>query len=122
MTADSSKTTFTMVTVIFILLAILFSGVVALYWVTALEPRLKAEAVSQAEILARSQADFVGDSVRAEGDVETRRRRVTAALDELLLLRVLREHRVEGRLQRSSRACRLARPGPRRAARPWVPR
>ncbi len=79
MTADSSKTTFTMVTVIFILLAILFSGVVALYWVTALEPRLKAEAVSQAEILARSQADFVGDSVRAEGDVETRRRRVTAA-------------------------------------------
>ncbi len=80
MTTDSPKATVTVVTVIFVLLGILFSGVVALYWVTALEPRLKAEAVSQAEILARSQADFVGDSVRAEGDAETRRRRVTAAL------------------------------------------
>ena len=46
MTVDSPKGTFTVVTVIFALLAILFSGVVAFYWVAALEPRLKAEAVS----------------------------------------------------------------------------
>lgn len=83
----NQRSTFAVVTVIFVLLAIFFMGIVALYWVTALEPRLKAEAVSQAEILARSQADFVGDAVRAAGDPRERTRRVGGALDELLLLR-----------------------------------
>jgi signal transduction histidine kinase/CheY-like chemotaxis protein len=73
------------VTAIFVVLAILLGVVVAVYWTVALQPRLRAEAVSQAEILARSQASFIAAAVRTGEGVE-RQRGVTAALDELLLL------------------------------------
>jgi two-component system, sensor histidine kinase and response regulator len=74
------------VTIGFVLLGALLAAVVALYWLTALGPRLRAEAVSQAEILARSQASFIVQGLRG-GDPATRVRRVVGALDELLLLR-----------------------------------
>jgi two-component system sensor histidine kinase/response regulator len=83
---DSSRATLVVVTAIFLLLAVSLSGVVALYWITALGPRLRAEAVAQAEILARSQADSVAVALRT-GDAGERARRVSAALDDLLLLR-----------------------------------
>jgi two-component system sensor histidine kinase/response regulator len=83
---DSSRAIYVVVTAIFVLLAVSLSGVVALYWITALGPRLRAEAVSQAEILARSQGDSVAGALRT-GDGRERARRVAAALDDLLLLR-----------------------------------
>ncbi len=89
---DSSRATLGLVTAIFLLLAVSLSGVVALYWITVLGPRLRAEAVAQAEILARSQGDSIAGALRtAEGP--ERARRVAAALDDLLLLRDTRTNR-----------------------------
>ena len=83
---ESSKGVFLAVTVIFALLAVSVIGLVATYWNVALRPRLQAEAVAQAEILARSQANFVASSLRS-GEGPARVRHVMNALDELLLLR-----------------------------------
>jgi PAS domain S-box-containing protein len=84
--AESPKATYAVVTAIFLLLAVVVGGVVSLYWVTALKPRLRAEAVSQAEILARSQADFVATALTS-GEGRDRVKRLMSAMDELLLLR-----------------------------------
>jgi two-component system sensor histidine kinase/response regulator len=73
------------VTAVFALLALLLGALAFVYWNAVLHPRLRTEAVSQAEILASSQANFVTNALRA--DEQDRRRRVIAALDELLLLR-----------------------------------
>lgn len=83
---DSSRPLFVVITAIFFFLAIILCGLVALYWTVWLEPRLRSEAVSQSEILARSQSNFVSSALRA-GEGSERVRRVIAALDELLLLR-----------------------------------
>jgi signal transduction histidine kinase/DNA-binding response OmpR family regulator/HPt (histidine-containing phosphotransfer) domain-containing protein len=83
---ESSRGVATIVTAVFALLGILLGGVVAFYWTAVLQPRLKAEAVSQAEVLARSQGNFIAAALRS-GDGPARLRHTTAALDELLLLR-----------------------------------
>jgi signal transduction histidine kinase/DNA-binding response OmpR family regulator len=83
---ESSRGVAAIVTAVFALLGILLGAVVAFYWTAVLRPRLKAEAVSQAEILARSQANFIASALRS-GDGPARVRHTTAALDELLLLR-----------------------------------
>jgi PAS domain S-box-containing protein len=84
--AESPKATYAVVTAIFLLLAVVVGGVVSLYWVTALKPRLRTEAISQAEILARSQADFVATALTS-GEGRDRVKRLISAMDELLLLR-----------------------------------
>jgi len=84
-TPDSGRPVFVVVTAIFLFLAIILCSLVALYWTLALEPRLRREAVSQAEILARSQSNFLSGALRA-GEGSDRTRRVIAAIDELLLL------------------------------------
>jgi signal transduction histidine kinase/CheY-like chemotaxis protein/HPt (histidine-containing phosphotransfer) domain-containing protein len=83
---DSARPLFVVITAIFVILAVVLCGVVALYWTVWLEPRLRVEAQSQAEILARSQSNFVSSALRA-GEGSDRVRRVIAAIDELLLLR-----------------------------------
>ncbi|HVR40562.1 MAG TPA: response regulator, partial [Thermoanaerobaculia bacterium] len=74
------------VTAIFALLALLLGALVAVYWNAVLHPRLRSEAVSQAEILASSQANFVAAALRS-GEGPERVRHVIGALDGLLLLR-----------------------------------
>jgi two-component system sensor histidine kinase/response regulator len=81
-----SKSVFVAVTAIFALLTIILTAVVAFYWNAVLQPRLKAEAVAQAEVLARSQANFVAAALRTPDPVQ-RMRRLVSAVDELLLLR-----------------------------------
>ncbi|HEX8154651.1 MAG TPA: ATP-binding protein, partial [Thermoanaerobaculia bacterium] len=81
-----SKAMFGLVTTIFVVLSIVLGSVVALYWTLWLQPRLRNEAVSQSEILARSQAHFVANALRS-GEGRERVRSVVGALDELLLLR-----------------------------------
>ncbi|HEV8432938.1 MAG TPA: response regulator [Thermoanaerobaculia bacterium] len=83
---ESSRGIVTIVTGVFALLCILLGGVVAFYWTAVLHPRLKTEAVSQAEILARSQGNFIASALKS-GDGAARVRHTMAALDELLLLR-----------------------------------
>jgi signal transduction histidine kinase/CheY-like chemotaxis protein len=83
---ESSKSIFAAVTVIFALLAVILTAGVAIYWNVVLHPRLKAEAIAQAEVLARSQANFIAASLRT-ADAAQRTRHVVTALDELLLLR-----------------------------------
>ncbi|HEX3108173.1 MAG TPA: ATP-binding protein, partial [Thermoanaerobaculia bacterium] len=83
---ESSRGIVTIVTAVFALLCILLGGVVAFYWTSVLHPRLKTEAVSQAEILARSQGNFIASALKS-GDGAARVRHTMAALDELLLLR-----------------------------------
>jgi two-component system sensor histidine kinase/response regulator len=83
---ESSRGITTIVTAVFALLCIALGGVVAFYWTAVLHPRLKAEAVSQAEILARSQGNFIAAALRG-ADGPARVRHTMAALDELLLLR-----------------------------------
>ena len=82
----NARSLFAFVTAIFIALAVFFAGIVAVYWTNWLEPRLKAEATSQAEILGRSQANFVVAALKS-GEGSERVRNVVGALDELLLLR-----------------------------------
>ncbi|HWW62539.1 MAG TPA: histidine kinase dimerization/phospho-acceptor domain-containing protein, partial [Thermoanaerobaculia bacterium] len=77
---------FVAVTAIFALLALLLGALVAVYWNAVLHPRLQTEAVSQAEILASSQANFVAAALRS-GDGADRVHHVISALDGLLLLR-----------------------------------
>ncbi len=83
---ESSRGVATIVTAVFALLCLLLGGVVAFYWTGVLHPRLKTEAVSQAEILARSQGNFIASALKS-GDGPARIRHTMAALDELLLLR-----------------------------------
>jgi two-component system sensor histidine kinase/response regulator len=78
--------TFLAVTAIFVVLSLALAGLVAAYRIAVLEPRLRGEAVAQAEILARSQSGFLANALR-EKDTEARARAVDAAVDELLLLR-----------------------------------
>jgi signal transduction histidine kinase/CheY-like chemotaxis protein/HPt (histidine-containing phosphotransfer) domain-containing protein len=83
---EGFRTLFVAVTVVFLILGLSVEGVMTLYWVKVLEPRLESEAVSQAEILARSQAGHLAAALRA-GDGPARARALVSAMDELLLLR-----------------------------------
>jgi two-component system sensor histidine kinase/response regulator len=75
----------TAVTAIFLLLAGFVVGVMTFYWTAVLQPRLHAEAVAQADITARSQANLIVNAIRS-GEGSARVRNVVTALDELLLL------------------------------------
>jgi two-component system sensor histidine kinase/response regulator len=83
---ETSRGVTHLVTAVFALLCLLLGGVVAFYWTAVLHPRLRTEAVSQAEILARSQGNFIASALDS-GDGPSRVRHTMAALDELLLLR-----------------------------------
>ena len=85
--AASSRATLVAVTLIFIVLGLALASVMNFYRRSVLEPRLRDEAMAQAEILSRSQAGAIAAALRA-GDGEARRAVVDAALDELLLLRL----------------------------------
>jgi two-component system sensor histidine kinase/response regulator len=73
-----------LVTLVFVLLGVALAGLMTAYRSVVLEPRLRGEAVNNAEILARSQVNFLSGALRAGAD---RRRSVEAAAGELLLLR-----------------------------------
>ncbi len=75
-----------LVTAVFLLLAIAVAALMAGYWVTVLRPRLETEAIAQADIVARSQANTIVGALRS-GEGSDRVRSVVTALDELLLLR-----------------------------------
>ncbi len=75
-----------LVTAVFLLLAVAVAALMAVYWVTVLRPRLESEAVAQADIVARSQANTIVNALRS-GEGSDRVRNVVTALDELLLLR-----------------------------------
>ena len=70
---------------IFLLLVAMTAGVMAFYWIVVLRPRLQTEAVAQAEMVARSQANTIIAAIRS-GDGAARVRNVVTTLDELLLL------------------------------------
>lgn len=80
------RKTLALVNAVFSALAVSFFALLLGYWFGALEPRLRAEAVSQAEILARSQANAIAHAIRDSAPA-TRAQALGAALDELLLLR-----------------------------------
>ena len=73
------------ITIFFVVLTIVLEGSLALYWMRSLEPRLREEAQSQASVLAQSQAALLTAALAAAPD--QRDRALTAALDQLLLLR-----------------------------------
>ena len=79
---DAPRSTLAPVTAIFIVLALVLAALMALYRTAVLEPRLKGEAVANAEVLARSQAWFVAGALR-KGSGAERARAVSTALDEL---------------------------------------
>jgi two-component system sensor histidine kinase/response regulator len=74
------------VTLIFLVLAVALASVMTFYRTASLEPRLRDEAVAQAEILSRSQSGLIAAALR-NGEGEARRRALESVLDELLLLR-----------------------------------
>jgi len=74
------------VSAVFLLLAAAVAALMSGYWVTVLRPRLQTEAVSQADIVARSQANSIVNALRTSAGPDRVRNLVTA-LDELLLLR-----------------------------------
>jgi two-component system sensor histidine kinase/response regulator len=74
------------VTLIFLVLAVALTSVMTFYRTAGLEPRLRDEAMAQAEILSRSQSGLIASALR-NGDGEGRRRALESVLDELLLLR-----------------------------------
>jgi PAS domain S-box-containing protein len=74
------------VSAVFLLLAAAVAALMSVYWVTVLRPRLQTEAVSQADIVARSQANSIVNALRTSAGPDRVRNLVTA-LDELLLLR-----------------------------------
>ncbi len=80
-----ARRTYLAVTAIVLFLGLALLAVVAAFWVTVLEPRLKTEAVSQAEILARSQANVLSQALLS-GSGPERVRNVVRTMDELLLL------------------------------------
>jgi two-component system sensor histidine kinase/response regulator len=81
---EGARGTVGLVSAIFLLLGIALAGLMTLYRLAVLEPRLKGEAVANAEILARSQSSFLAAALRTGPD---RRAALSAAVDELLLLR-----------------------------------
>ncbi len=83
---DGTKGVFVVVTAIFVFLGLALEGLMLVYWMTVLEPRLRAEAVSQADILARSQATVISHALLSSSG-DARDRMVVSTLDELLLLR-----------------------------------
>ncbi len=70
----------------FIALLVIFELALALYWRTALAPRLERESRLQAQVLAQSQATLLSQALSVADPTE-REARVFRALDELLLLR-----------------------------------
>ena len=83
---SETRGSFGAVTAIVLILGIALLGLGAFFWLTVLEPRLEAEAVSQAEILARSQANVFANALLS-GSGPDRVRNVVRTMDELLLLR-----------------------------------
>ena len=83
---NESRRPVLVVSAVFLLLAAAVAALMSIYWVVVLRPRLQTEAVAQADIVARSQANTIVNALRsAEGS--DRVRNLVTALDELLLLR-----------------------------------
>ena len=74
------------VSAVFLLFAAAVAALMTVYWISVLRPRLQTEAVAQADIVARSQANTIVNALRTGADSDRVRTLVTA-LDELLLLR-----------------------------------
>src|SRR6185369_7697850 len=74
------------VSAVFLLLAVAVAALMSVYWVSVLRPRLQTEAVSQADIVALSQANTIVNALRS-ADGSDRVRNLVTALDELLLVR-----------------------------------
>ena len=68
-----------------LLLGLALLGFIAAFWLTVIEPRLKTEAISQAEVLARSQSAVIAHALLSPA--AERNRNVVRTMDELLLLR-----------------------------------
>ena len=81
----STRRIFVAVTAVFLLISLSLAAVMTFYWIEFLRPRLQTEAIAQADITARSQANLIVNAIRA-GDGATRVHNVISALDELLLL------------------------------------
>jgi len=71
--------------VLFLLLAGCLIGMLSLYWLTALEPRLLAEANSSAAALAQSHSQSLADAL-ASADRDSDPRRLSDVIDEILVL------------------------------------
>ncbi|MFN7974752.1 MAG: PAS domain S-box protein [Acidobacteriota bacterium] len=80
------RSPFLPVTGVFVVLAIALEGMLAGYWTGVLQPRLHAEAVSQARILAQSQARVLVEALR-RADPASRASHVADAMDQILLFK-----------------------------------
>jgi two-component system, sensor histidine kinase and response regulator len=78
------RRTYAAVTALVLFLGLALLGFIAVFWVSVIEPRLKSEAVSQAEVLARSQSSLIAHALLAPAS--ERNRNVVRTMDELLLL------------------------------------
>jgi signal transduction histidine kinase/CheY-like chemotaxis protein/HPt (histidine-containing phosphotransfer) domain-containing protein len=74
------------ITAIVLAMGILIAALMSGYHTRALEPRLRAEATAQAEILSRSQGGLIATAARASATAGSREP-LERALEELLLLR-----------------------------------
>jgi len=83
---ERAGSTLVVVTAIFLVLGLSVAALVKIYRVRVLEPRLRGEAVANAEVLARSQGNLIASALRSGSDAE-RTRALSSTLDELLLLR-----------------------------------
>ncbi len=79
-----TRRTSLVLTGMFLLLALVLEGSLAVYWLRGLAPRLHAEALSQASVLAQSQAVPLTTALAAPAP--QRGAELDAALDQLLLL------------------------------------
>ncbi len=72
------------VTPLFLGLALCLAGLLAFYWFSILEPRLDANARTNATALANSQAHALADAIQMSGP-EAARRRLSDTMDEILI-------------------------------------
>ncbi|HSX62164.1 MAG TPA: response regulator [Tahibacter sp.] len=70
----------------FLALALILESALVIYWNVLLQPRLQQAAAEQAQVLAQSQAVLLSEAL-SRGDAAERPRRLSEALDQLLLLR-----------------------------------
>jgi two-component system sensor histidine kinase/response regulator len=70
----------------FVMLAVILESALVVYWNVLLQPRLHEAAAEQAQVLAQSQAVLLSDAL-SRGDPAERSRRLSEALDQVLLLR-----------------------------------
>ena len=84
-TVDNAKRLVFAATIMFVALAVILETVMIGYWFVALQPRLKADAISQAQVLARSQSNVIAHAILSPR--QNRVANLVSTLDEVLLLR-----------------------------------